>query len=139
MDSYERELMMKHLVAHLEVGPVFTADNKHSTLTTTAASQQYKRWNQAWILPAVLQLLKGAQQMPNENGNSRTYIDGQFPKHCGCGRVYTQPQWGELQYRHIQYNTFEGLRYYNDLEQRDCVCMSTLSVRLENPEGEELK
>lgn len=42
-------------------------------------------------------------------------------KRCGCGRVYTLAQWLEL--RLVAAN-------WERLEMRDCVCGSTIAVRL---------
>ncbi len=48
-----------------------------------------------------------------------------FPKHCGCGRIYTRHDWRKLPYVGVMIDE------PNDLELRNCVCGSTLSMPID--------
>ena len=48
--------------------------------------------------------------------------EGQFPKACGCGLIYSREAWGKLEYLGPQ-DDGEAL-----LELRNCTCGSTLAV-----------
>ncbi len=77
-----------------------------------------------FVLPAYVFLKEDAMYQPN-----------QFPVKCACGKSYTKKEWYRLNHKGIQVNVVDGKRYYDDMELRDCICESTLSVTLINSPG----
>lgn len=51
-------------------------------------------------------------------------------KTCSCGRKYTRAQWRKLRYVGRIHVPADEEGPADDLELRDCVCQSTISVRV---------
>lgn len=75
----------------------------------------------------------GWEPAPGRLPKRTVYAPGSFPVVCSCGRRHNASAWCVLFFVGIQSNADEatGRRYSADLELRNCICGSTISVKVE--------
>jgi len=61
----------------------------------------------------------------------RGFESDKIVKRCGCGRTYTQEQWGKLKPLGIQVTEEAGVRYFTSMA--NCVCGSTIATERQEP------